>query len=129
MPLNIHPKCKARLKEELADQLETVSVNNKSYLDRQTTAGFFLASKPLPKHGPIIEQLESFIGEWPFYDFLYGFLSKRLHEESEYDSEVSTSKLTDIELFTDANTTADNLVETFDSLPWQYVFTLKYNLS
>src|SRR3990167_3309463 len=102
MPLNIHPDCKNRLKEELAKQLGTIKVNNKSFLDLQSTGGLILASNPLPKHGLILERLETYIGEWPLYDFLYGYLSKELHEEQEYDSSVPVCRLTDIEKYTDA---------------------------
>jgi len=127
MSLNLHPDCKARLKDELAGQLDTIEVKNKAFLDRQSTSGFLWASNALPKHGPIATELESFFGEWPFYDFLYGYISKELHEQQEFDSSVPVCKLTDIEGYSDASQTADRLVETFDSLPWDYVFTLKFD--
>ena len=125
MPLNLHHGLKARLKEELEKQLPTVEVNNKSSLDRKTTGGFFMANGPIPEHGPITDRLNSYIGEWPFYDFLYGQISKELHEEQKYDSSVPVCKLSDIDEYSDISATSERLVELFDTLPWQYTFSIK----
>lgn len=125
MSLKLHPDCKDRLKQELAEHLKCVDVKNKCFLDRASTAGFMLASNVLPKHGPITESLEAFIGEWPLYDFLYGYLSKELHEEQAYDPSVPVSALTEIEKYSEVGVTADKLVELFDTLPWHYTFSLK----
>ncbi len=126
MGLNLHNNLKARLKEELAKQLPTIEVNNRSFLDRKTTAGFLLANEPLPKHGPITDRLESYIGEWPFYDFLYGQISKELNEEQQYDSSNPTCKLTDIEAYSNTAEASEKLVEQFNTLPWQYKFSIKF---
>ncbi|MDR4498436.1 MAG: HEPN domain-containing protein [Candidatus Scalindua sp.] len=126
MPLNIHPDCKRRLKEVLAKHLDTINIKNNFFLDRQSTDGLFEVSDILLKHGPIVERLESYIGELPLYEFLCSYLSKELTEEQEYNSSISVSKLTDIEKYSNVVETAERLIETFDSLPWKYVFTLKF---
>jgi len=127
MPLNLHQDCKNQLIEKLAKQLGTIDVTNNLFLDVRSTAVAFLgASAPLPKHGSVAKNLESYIGEWPFYNFLHGYLSKELHEQQEYDSSIPVCKLTDIKQYSNIEKTAERLVETFDSLPWEYTFSIKF---
>jgi len=124
MPLNLHQGCKDRLKQLLVEQLPTVEVTNKKFIKKQSTTGFLTASEALPEHGPAIDSLQNYIGEWPFYDFLYGFLSKELNDDQAYDSSESLLKLTEIDEYSDVEATATRLVDEFESLPWQYKYTI-----
>ncbi len=92
----------------------------------KSTVGFLIAGEPLPKHGSSIEKLESFIGERPFYDFLFGYLSKELQEQQDYDSAVPVCKLVELEQYSNVSGTAHRLVELFDTLPWLYKFSIKF---
>ncbi|MDH3975512.1 MAG: HEPN domain-containing protein [Deltaproteobacteria bacterium] len=127
MTLKLHKDCKKRLKQKLEQQLVTIDVTNNQFIDRKSTNGFITAEEALPKHGHVKDQLESFIGEWPFYDFLYGFLSKELRDQQAYDSSVTVGKLTELESYSDIQATSERLVELFDSLPWDYKFTIEFN--
>lgn len=120
MTVGLHPDCKARLKQKLEEQLARVVVTNKKFLDRESAGALFLADEPLPKHGASIQMLESHISEWPFYDFLYGYLSRELEEHGDYDSAAPTCKLVELDRYSDVAGTAARLVELFDTLPWQY---------
>jgi len=124
MALNLHKECKDKIKRRLKKHLPSIKITNKQYIKRESTAGFLIASNALPKHGPVFEKLNSYIGEWPLYDFLYGLLSKELNDEQVYDSSQPLLSITDIEGYTDIEATTTRLVEAFDSLPWQYKFTI-----
>lgn len=104
--------------------MPTIEVNNKKFLKRESTAGFLIANESLPEHGPIIDELNSIIGEWPLYDFLYGYLSKELNDQQEYSSEDPLLKINEIDEYSDIEATAHRLVEEFNSLPWKYRFTI-----
>ena len=118
MAIGLHPDCKTKLKEKLKEQLGSIKVTNKSFLDRDSLSALFLVEEPLPKHGSLVEKLKSFISEWPFYDFLCGYLPKELEEKQEFDSEVPVCKLIDLKQYSNVPETADRLVELFDTLPW-----------
>lgn len=125
MALKLHPECKARLERDLAEALPHVRVNNRKFLDRSSTYALFLPNTTLPDHGPLAKRLESYVGEWPFYDFLYGSLSKELYEEGDYDASLPDASITDLDQYSDPNEAARRLVAAFDSLPWEYVFSFR----
>lgn len=124
MTLNLHQGCKDRLKQLLSENLTSVKVTNKKYIKKASIRGFLTVSEALPEHGPTINKLQTYIGEWPFYDFLYGLLSKELYDKQSYDSSSSLLNLTDINEYSDAVTTASRLVDEFNSLPWKYKYTI-----
>jgi hypothetical protein len=91
MALNLNKECKDKIKNKLQEHLPSIEINNKQFIDRGSTEGFIIANNVLPKHGPVREKLNSYIGELPLYDFLYGLLSKELNEEQTYD--ILTSRV------------------------------------
>ncbi len=101
-----------------------IEVNNKKFLNRESTSGFLIANDSLPKHGPIVDELNSIIGEWPLYDFLYGFISKELNDQQEYSFDEPRLKITELEKYSDIEATSQRLVDEFNTLPWKYRFTL-----
>lgn len=129
MPLNLHKECRERIKQRLAEKLPSVEVTNKKYLKRESTAGILAVSEALPSHGEIVNVLHNIIGEWPLYDFLYGLLSKELNDNQKYDTDSPVLKLTDLDEYSDADATADRLLDEFESLPWKYKFTVDIKTS
>src|SRR5262245_16102257 len=124
MPIDLHPDCKARIKQELAKHLHTVTVKNRYFLDRPSTEAFFRASQPIPGHGPVAKELERYIGEWPLYDFLYGVISQELREKDEYASDAPSIPITELGQYADATAVADRLIDQFATLPWRYTFSI-----
>jgi len=124
MALNLHKGLKDKIKNKLVEQIPAIQINHKKFIKRESTSGLLSANEALPDHGPIIDSLNSYISEWPLYDFLYGYISKELEEKQKYDSEQDSQTITEIDEYSDIHATVDRLVELFDSLPWRYRFTL-----
>ncbi|PSU90436.1 hypothetical protein C0W35_16260 [Photobacterium kishitanii] len=122
MSLELHPRCKERLVESIAGQLLNINVKNKMFIERSSCIGLFDIENILPRD---MGNLSSYIGEHPLVDFIYETLSRELGEKFGYDSDIPLCKLTEIEEYTETNQLATRLVEQFDSLPWQYTFTIE----
>ncbi len=127
MTLNIHPDCKARLIEKLTEALAYARVNNKSFLNRNSLYPILLLESILPKSGEIRDNLESFIGESPLFDFVYGKLSRELNEKEQYNSDVPDEPLSENQKYSDLSSLSAQLVSELDSLPWNYCFTFRIN--
>lgn len=124
MTLNLHNGCKDKIKNKLAEKLPAIQIANKKFINRESTSGLLSVNEALPEHGPIIDNLNFYISEWPLYDFLYGYLSKELDEQQKYDSKTELQSITDIDEYSDIDATSDRLIDLFDSLPWKYRFSL-----
>ncbi|BFT30964.1 hypothetical protein D210916BOD24_21400 [Alteromonas sp. D210916BOD_24] len=127
MSLNIHEKCKERLVEVIADSLEKIDVKNKMFVERMSCVDLVSADSILPTSGRIKSTLQSAIGELPVFEFIYATLSRELTEKFGYDSDIPLSKLTEIDGYQDTADVARRLVNEFDSLPWQYIFSIELN--
>lgn len=123
--MELHQECKKRLIEVLTEQLPKITVNNQMFLDRRSAILLVFAEEIIPKTGPIKKQLESFIGELPVYDFIFERLAKKLSESQEYNKDLPTQKLVEIEGYEDPEALATRLVSEIDSLPWTYTFTIE----
>ncbi len=129
MTLNIHPDCKKRLIEKLAEALASARVNNKSFLNRKSLYPILAIESILPRSGQIRDELEKFIGESPLFDFVYGKLSRELNENEQYDSDIPDELLTNNPNYSDLNSLSAQLITELDSLPWKYCFTFRINSS
>lgn len=129
MALNIHPDCKIRLIEKLTEALEKARVNNKSYLNRKSLYHLFAVEDVLPQSGKIKEDLETYIGESPIFDFVYGKLSRDLNENEEYNSDFPDQLLSENPNYSDIQALSTALVNELESLPWKYCFTFQLNSS
>jgi hypothetical protein len=129
MPLNLHPSCLARLKERLVTCLPEFGLNYGSYLDRNTLSCLLDIDKTLPKQEQLSAALEEFISDTPFFDFVYGELSKELQDFQEFDSDSDSQvkRLIDLPNYSDAEALAERIVESFEALPRRYCFTFKLN--
>jgi hypothetical protein len=126
MSLELHPKCKERLVEVIAGQLPSVVVKNRMFLDRKSAIDLVDAESVLPQAGGVREALNKYIGELPVFEFVCESLSKELHDFQEYSTEFPELKLTDIGPYADPVATASKLINDFDSLPWKYCLTIKF---
>lgn len=127
MALGLHPQCRSRLKEKLADCLPDFRLNYSSYLDRRSLARLADVDMALPRQRELTASLESYVNETPFFDFVYGELSKELHDSQEFDSDSRVKRLIDIAAYSNAVQVADRLVESFEQLPRVYRFTFGLN--
>jgi len=126
MSLDLHENCKQRLVESISTQLSRVKVNNKMFLDRKSSIMLCLAESILPERGPVKELLQQFISESPVFDFIYESLSKELYEGQKYDSESVSMLLTELDGYEDIRSVAERLINDFESLPWPYIMTIKF---
>jgi hypothetical protein len=129
MPIALHNQCKKTIKSKLTNVLAKVKVHNNCFINRPSLFDVFEIEPSLPETGEKREQLERYISESPLFDFVYGSLSKHVNETNDYVSDSSDKLLTEFEGFSDSSKVAEDLVEKFDSLPWQYAFTFKLNSS
>lgn len=124
MSLNLHTKCKARLVDVLSEQIPNIMVSNRMFMDRRSAIGLFYADEVLPKAGRLKDGIHEYMGELPFFEFAYESLARELSENQEYDSENAKLSISNIEGYEDPRAVATRLVEEFDSLPWEYTFSL-----
>ncbi len=125
MPLKLHPDCRLRLAEKIAEFLPEVEVKHKTFLHRRSAAFLYLADKILPQSGDVKEQLLRYIGESPVYNFMTDKLSQDLLDTQQYDSDNPKLLLEQVKGFEDAKAVADRLVSEFESLPWRYSIAIK----
>jgi hypothetical protein len=127
MTLKLHQKCKEQLINVLKEQLPKITVSNRKFLDRKSAIYLFFAEKVLPESGDLKINLARFIGESPVYDFIYETLVRELSEQQKYDSESVNLELTKLAEYENPEVVATRLVQDFESLPWQYTFTITFH--
>jgi len=127
MSLEIHRDCKERLVASLSQHLETVTVSNKKFLDRQSAIPIALAEEVLPGQGNVKDQLDKYIGELPLFDFVYEQLCKELYEGQAYEADTGAQALSEIDGYENNQATAQRLIDDLDSLPWAYCLTLQFH--
>ena len=126
MSLNLDPECLQSLAERLSRSLEQVRVLNGSYLDTDSVLPLIDPEKALPQHGPIRRALDQYIGDTPFFDFVFGVLASELEDTQKYAPESQSVMLSEIQGFNDLTSVADRLVSQFNSLPWEYTLSVEW---
>lgn len=126
MALQIHKNCREQLVRKLSEGLSRIQVKNRMFLERNSISTLFEMESTLPIKGPIRSNLEEYIGETPIYDFLYETLSRELHENQKYDTDSNLLPLTSIQGYENPVGVAVRLVDEFESLPWQYSLSIKF---
>jgi len=127
MSLELNQRCKERLKEKLLEVLLQVEVENNFYLKPWVKYYFNSLEIILPQKGPLKDKLEKFIGDNPFSEFVYDYLSKELIKIDKYTANEKEKPLSSIPEFSDTSSLADNIIEAFDSLPWEYSISININ--
>lgn len=125
MSLNLHPECKKRLIQKLTEVLPQIMIEKNMFILRSTTHSLRSAEIILPEFGELKKNLENYIGEEPFYEFVLSYLSKQLSANQKYESVALPIKLTDLENYSAPEKVAQQIVEEFDSLPWEYTISFK----
>lgn len=126
MSIKLHKECKKRLIQKIAEQLPSITVRNKLFIDPKSALLFQLAESVPPERGKIKEELEKYISESPVSNFLYEYLSEKLYENQKYDSELSETKLVDLDGYQEPVKIAHRLINALESLPWEYMLTIKF---
>lgn len=124
MPLNLHAECKARLIALLEQVLPEIKVSHGQFLDRASAVGLEGADKILPNPGEARSRLIEYIGEQPFYDFVYESIARELLDKCQYNSDEGLIEICSIDLFFNSREVASRLVNQFDSLPWTYTISV-----
>ena len=125
MSIGLHPQCKQRMKQLVADYLPKIMVTHETFLESTSTVMLLLADAVLPQNGNIQQRLERHIGEMPFTTFVTQLLAKNLFERDKYSPSAAPIPLTSLAEYSDPNELANTLVDEFESLPWRYSLTIQ----
>lgn len=126
MPLELHPNCRNRLIEAVAEGLPTIKVNNGMFLDRMSLLfGLFKAEEVIPERGPVRNRLIEYVNDYPVTDFIGERLRTELRERDAYDSNTPSIGLTDLEGYEDPRAMAQARVDELESLPWKYTLSIR----
>ena len=124
MPLNVHKDLKKKLIHLLIKALPNIEVQNGMFISSRSRIALYEANQALPDHGPLCDRLIDIVDDFPFMTFCLD----SLREEFlllEYSAETKSQKLTEVDGYGDAESTASRLVQKFDSLPWGYTLILR----
>jgi hypothetical protein len=124
--LAFHAKLRTRLANALADNFPRIRVEKGMFLDYASTVDALAAAEnALPQHGPVKDQLISYVDEYPITVFVRNLLTVKLYELDRYDRDKPPHSLLEIPEFADALALAERMISELESLPWRYTFTLK----
>src|SRR5260370_24247583 len=125
MPLKLHPECKARLVSFLEEQLPSLKVNRRRFVDYHSAASLEAADEILPKGGLWRARLADFIDVHHFFEFAVDSIGRTLLATETYRLESEAEPLGSHDAFMNMSLAAHNIVEAFESLPWSYVHTFQ----
>lgn len=120
MGLDLHPACRSRLVEKLADEVPTLKVMNGMFLDYATTSGLSKLDKILPESSAFQNRINRIVSDEPVSDFVADRLAEQLDQTQQYDADLKRQPLVELEEFQNAAGVASELVDEFESLPWSY---------
>lgn len=96
------------------------------FLDRVGSySAFAKAESTVPQNGQLHDQLTGYVNDHPIIDFVSDTLAAELRDLDQYQSVKPVLKLTEIDGYRDPRPVAESLVARLESLPWQYVLTIK----
>ena len=126
MPLNLHPDCKKRLIDTLAEGLSIITVENGMFVEHMSRiVGLYKADEVIPKTGHLGNRLVDYVNYFPVIDFVSETLAAELRERDKYLRDTPSIKLIELEGYGDTKGVARSLVESFESLPWHYKLSVK----
>lgn len=118
----LDPRCEERLIQVVCEALTALKIENGMFIHFPSTLALWSTDEVIPKTGSVRQKLETWIDEWPVYEFVYESISRRL-SACAYTPDKTEKYLHEIEGFTDIAATARELVEELSSLPWTYCFS------
>jgi hypothetical protein len=81
MALDLHPDCKRRLIEVIAEGLPIIKVNNGMFLERVSLVmGLYKTDLVIPEKGGLRNQLVAYVNDLPVVDFISEILGTELRE-------------------------------------------------
>jgi hypothetical protein len=125
MGLNLHQSCIDHLTNRLAGILNNLIVIKNNFLHSSCFGYLSSLNKSIPEK--ISSQVELYIGENPLPNFLFGQLTNELIDKFQYDADAPDKKLSDLDCYSNNLEVAKRLIDQFNSLPWNYIFTFKLN--
>lgn len=130
MALELHKDCVARLIESVAENLEKVRVKNKVFLNFDSILNLVGSDEILPKTETVRNKLNKSIKEeLPLFYFIYESIGRDIYENGLYDSDTKESFLKELPSYDDLKAKAKQLIEDFNSLPWNYLISYELNTS
>ena len=84
MSFELHPDCRRRLTERLAEALTAIRVEKGTFLDYHSTTVLSDLDSSLPR-GEVRQRLEQNVSENPFSDFVTGTLATELLKTQQYN--------------------------------------------
>jgi hypothetical protein len=124
MPIELHPACRARLVEVIAERLRSMLIRSNHHVDFDTSWPLADANKVLPAN--INDLLSDYIDDLPLYSFAVEYLRALLRQRLKYDAEAPDRVLTEL-LGTEATDLAQQIVDGLCALPKHYQFALQLN--
>lgn|SRR5262249_48751162 len=122
----LHPDARTRLIQTVADAVASLKATNGMFIDLLSArAELFKVDNVIPSSGEVHDQLTTYIGEYPVSAFITNQLSVELRQLDQFQLDVPSVKLTDIEGYEDPKRVAERLVAQLSSLPWQYNLTIR----
>src|SRR5664279_421973 len=125
MAIELHPECRSRLIELLANALPKIQIMHGKFVKRSSEAllGLIVANQALPQKGAIHEMLLAYIDEHPILDFVHDTLTDELRDAQYLETE--TQSLTTIEGYESAADVATRLVDQLMALPNEYKLSFR----
>lgn len=125
MAINLHPECRTRLVQIVADALTSATVSDQVMLNLGLYEELFPADDALPdRDEEVTGALELYIGERPISDFVVSELSRELVENYDFDTSLGEMSLLNLSLYGEADQEADRLISRLETLPWRYELLL-----
>lgn len=125
MSLGLNQNLLNRLRELLPKSLSSMTVKHSRYLsDFSHVIPLIAPDQALPKIGKLRKKLEEFVSHYPLVTFCADQVAIRLHESFEYSVGGEEVPLTESDGFQDVESLASDLIEKFESLPFEYMATL-----
>jgi len=126
VPIDLNPKCRARITELIAAALGKIKVQHGKFVTRNSEGQvpLILANEALPQRGPIHDKLVAYIDEYPLVEFVYDTLADELRD-AEFMQGEEPQGLVTVPGYQDPAAVAARLVEEFVALPREYKLTFQ----
>jgi hypothetical protein len=125
MPIKLRNEWLEKIRPSLVAGIKEIRVKHGMFLDRGPNVSLVVADYHIPKASPVKKELENFVDEFPLVDFVIETLGRELYDRDQYVKDVELGPLTEIEGYEDAEATSERLLGEFQTLPWEYILSLK----